>query len=50
MTHIAQSTQGKSFISRVDDPVERTLQSCVLRDPSLSLIVSEKSEYNHLEA
>ncbi|KAH7127567.1 Dak1 domain-containing protein [Dactylonectria macrodidyma] len=38
-------TLGKSFISGVDNPVQRTLRSCILHDPSLSLIASEKVLY-----
>ncbi|KAM5354456.1 hypothetical protein ACJ41O_001105 [Fusarium nematophilum] len=38
-------TLGKSFISGVSNPVERTLRSCILADPSLSLIASEKVLY-----
>ena len=33
---------GKSFIAGVKSPVEQFLQSCVLRDPTLGLITSEK--------
>ncbi|KAJ4174413.1 Dihydroxyacetone kinase 2 [Fusarium falciforme] len=38
-------TLGKSFISGVSSPVERGLRSCILHDPSLSLIASEKVLY-----
>ncbi|EXA31502.1 hypothetical protein FOVG_17203 [Fusarium oxysporum f. sp. pisi HDV247] len=45
MTRIAEGIQGKSFISGVNNPVERTLRSCILHDPSLGLIASEKILY-----
>ncbi|RSM04034.1 hypothetical protein CDV31_010224 [Fusarium ambrosium] len=38
-------TLGKSFIGGVESPVERGLRSCILHDPSLSLIASEKVLY-----
>ncbi|UPL03744.1 hypothetical protein LCI18_014678 [Fusarium solani-melongenae] len=38
-------TLGKSFISGVSSSVERGLRSCILHDPSLSLIASEKVLY-----
>ncbi|KAF7563626.1 hypothetical protein G7046_g545 [Stylonectria norvegica] len=34
-----------SFIGGVSNPVERSLRSCILKDPSLSLIASEKVLY-----
>ncbi|KAH7187953.1 dhal domain-containing protein [Fusarium oxysporum] len=42
MACIAEGIKGKSFISGVNNPVERTLRGCVLQDLSLNLIVSEK--------
>ncbi|CAM1507473.1 Fc.00g071140.m01.CDS01 [Cosmosporella sp. VM-42] len=41
---------GKSFISGVSNPVERTLRSCILKDPTLSLIASEKVIYRRRSA
>ncbi|KAF4960649.1 hypothetical protein FGADI_818 [Fusarium gaditjirri] len=35
-------TLGKSFINGVANSVERSLRGCILHDPSLSLIASEK--------
>ncbi|KAF4951148.1 hypothetical protein FSARC_12994 [Fusarium sarcochroum] len=37
-------TLGKSFITGVANSVERNLRSCILQDPSLSLIASEKGK------
>ncbi|KAF4976985.1 hypothetical protein FZEAL_6423 [Fusarium zealandicum] len=38
-------TLGKSFITGVSSSVERSLRSCILSDPSLGLIASEKVLY-----
>ncbi|KAJ4322393.1 Dihydroxyacetone kinase 2 [Fusarium piperis] len=43
-------TLGKSFISGVSSPVERSLRSCILHDPSLSLIASEKVLYRRRDS
>ncbi|KAF5022478.1 hypothetical protein F66182_5450 [Fusarium sp. NRRL 66182] len=43
-------TLGKSFITGVPNSVERTLRSCILHDPSLRLIASEKVLYRRNDA
>ncbi|KAF4459370.1 Dihydroxyacetone kinase 2 [Fusarium albosuccineum] len=43
-------TLGKSFISGVPSPVKRSLRSCILHDPSLSLIASEKVLYRRRDS
>ncbi|RFN44457.1 dak2-dihydroxyacetone kinase [Fusarium flagelliforme] len=40
-------TLGKSFIHGVPNSVERNLRSCILHDPSLRLIASEKVLYRN---
>nr|RBQ94990.1 hypothetical protein FVER53263_10244 [Fusarium verticillioides] len=42
-------TLGKSFINGVANSVERSLRSCILQDPSLSLIASEKVLYRRTD-
>ncbi|KAF5620004.1 regulatory for the arginine catabolic pathway [Fusarium sp. NRRL 52700] len=42
-------TLGKSFINGVANSVERSLRSCILHDPSLSLITSEKVLYRRMD-
>ncbi|KAF4435739.1 DAK2-Dihydroxyacetone kinase [Fusarium austroafricanum] len=42
-------TLGKSFIHGVANTVERNLRSCILHDPSLSLIASEKVLYRRTD-
>ncbi|KAF5712548.1 DAK2-dihydroxyacetone kinase [Fusarium globosum] len=42
-------TLGKSFINGVANSVERSLRSCILHDPSLSLIASEKVLYRRTD-
>lgn len=49
MACIAEGIKGKSFISGVNNPVERTLRGCILQDLSLNLIMSEKSKYEDPE-
>ncbi|KLP07887.1 Uncharacterized protein Y057_197 [Fusarium fujikuroi] len=42
-------TLGKSFINGVANSVERSLRSCILHDPLLSLIASEKVLYRRTD-
>ncbi|EWY85430.1 hypothetical protein FOYG_12604 [Fusarium oxysporum NRRL 32931] len=42
-------TLGKSFINGVANSVERSLRSCILHDPSLSLVASEKVLYRRMD-
>ncbi|KAF9767327.1 hypothetical protein IL306_000117 [Fusarium sp. DS 682] len=42
-------TLGKSFINGVANSVERSLRSCIIHDPSLSLIASEKVLYRRTD-